>query len=259
MGFKSAINDLSKSLRRMIFVNMLFLTLGIIIVLMILGVETSKIVLSATLACLLLCTANFLLISNYCVRKTENTLNSSYENMENEYLYDELTKVYNRRAGMTRLNEEFARAKRNGLTFSIAMVDADHFKNINDTYGHIAGDKILTHIATSLKVGLRECDIVARYGGEEFLILLPDTGGKMAAMPLDRLRSRLANNTFSFNGLQIPVSISIGVATISPLDDDPLQVIHRADNALYAAKKSGRNKVVYRPQRQPLRPALSHV
>jgi diguanylate cyclase (GGDEF)-like protein len=259
MGFKSAINDLSKSLRRMIFVNMFFLTLGIIFVLLFFGVETSKIVLSAALAGVMLCTASFLLISSYCVRKTESTLTSSYETMENDYLYDELTKVYNRRAGLIRLNEEFSRAKRNGLTFSIAMVDADHFKNINDNYGHIAGDKILTHIASTLRVGLRECDIVARYGGEEFLILLPDTSGKMAALPLDRLRGKLANNAFAYNGLEIPVSISIGIATVAPLDDDPLQIIHRADNALYAAKKSGRNRVVFRQQKHDLRPALSHA
>jgi diguanylate cyclase (GGDEF)-like protein len=259
MGFKSAIDDLSKSLRRMIFVNMLFLALAIPFVLLILGVETSKIVLATALAGVLLCTTNFLLISNYCVRKTESTLTSSYETMENDYLYDELTKVYNRRAGLIRLNEEFARAKRNNSIFSIAMVDADHFKKINDSYGHIAGDNILTHIAATLRGGLRECDVVARYGGEEFLIILPDTGGKMASMPLDRLRGTLSNTTFDYNGKHIPVSISIGIATVSVNDDDPMQVINRADKALYAAKRSGRNRVVYDQKRPQLRPAFSQA
>jgi|WetSurMetagenome_2_1015567.scaffolds.fasta_scaffold00518_15 diguanylate cyclase len=259
MGLKSAIDDLSKSLRRMIFANMLFLALAIPFVLLILGVETSKIVVATALAGVLLCTTNFLLISNYYVRKTESTLTSSYESMENDYLYDELTKVYNRRAGLIRLNEEFARAKRNGSTFSIAMVDADHFKKINDNYGHIAGDKILTHIASSLRLGLRECDVVARYGGEEFLVLLPDTGGRMAAKPLDRLRSNLADKAVAYNDLHIAVSISIGIATVSANDDDPLQVLNRADKALYSAKRSGRNRVVYEQKTQRLCPALSHA
>jgi diguanylate cyclase (GGDEF)-like protein len=259
MGFKSAIDDLSKSLRRMIFVNMLFLALVIPFALMALGVETSKVAFAAGLAGVMICTANFLLISNYYVRKTENTLTSSYESMENEYLYDELTKVYNRRAGLMRLNEEFARAKRNNSIFSIAMVDADHFKKINDKYGHIAGDNILTHIASNLRGGLRECDVVARYGGEEFLIILPDTGGKMASMPLDRVRGKLSNDAFDYNDTQIPVSISIGIATVSVSDADPMQVINRADKALYSAKRSGRNRVVYEQRQPQLRPALSHA
>jgi diguanylate cyclase (GGDEF)-like protein len=259
MGIQSVINDLAKSLRRMIFVNMLVLTLVIPFVLMALGVETTKIAIITALAGLLLCAANFLFISSYCVRKTETTLNSSYESMQNDYLYDDLTKVYNRRAGLIRLNEEFARARRNGTTFSIAMVDADYFKKINDTYGHLAGDKILTHIAATLKSGLRECDVVIRYGGEEFLVLLPDTNSKMAALPLDRLRGRLSKNKFAYNGSQIPVSVSIGIAACSAHDEEPSQVIHRADTALYAAKRSGRNKVVYGQQRQNLRPALSNA
>ncbi len=259
MGFKSAINDLAKSLRRMIFVNMLVLTLIIPFVLLALGVETSKIALITATSGFILCAVNFLFISNYCVRKTEDTLTSSYESMQNDYLYDELTQVYNRRAGLIRLNEEFARAKRNNSTFSVAMVDADYFKKINDTYGHIAGDNILTHIAATLRAGLRECDVVIRYGGEEFLILLPETSSKTAAMPLDRLRSRLSKNKYAYQGYQIPVSISIGIATISALDDDPIQVVQRADNALYTAKKTGRNRVVYGQQNQDLRPALSHA
>jgi diguanylate cyclase (GGDEF)-like protein len=257
MGFKSAINDLAKSLRRMIFVNMLVLTLIIPFVLLALGVDTSKIAMITATSGFVLCAANFLFISSYCVRKTETTLTSSYESMQNDYLYDELTQVYNRRAGLIRLNEEFARAKRNNSAFSVAMVDADYFKKINDTYGHIAGDNILTHIASTLRGGLRECDVVIRYGGEEFLVLLPETSSKTAAMPLDRLRSRLSKNNYAYNGYQIPVSISIGIATISALDDDPAQVVHRADNALYTAKKTGRNRVVYGQQTQNFRPALS--
>ena len=259
MGFKSVINDLAKYLRRMIFVNMLVLTLIIPFVLLDLGLERSQIALIIATSGFILCAANFLFISGYCVRKTENSLTSSYESMQNDYLYDELTQVYNRRAGLIRLNEEFARAKRNNSTLTVAMVDADFFKKINDTYGHIAGDNILTHIAATLRAGLRECDVVIRFGGEEFLILLPETSSKTAAMPLDRLRSRLSKNKYAYRGCQIPVSISIGIATISALDEDPLSVVHRADNALYTAKRTGRNKVVYEQQNRTLRPALSHA
>jgi diguanylate cyclase (GGDEF)-like protein len=259
VGFKSVINDLSKSLKRMILVNMFVLTLLVPFVLLALGFEFSRVALFTAIAGFTLCASNLFFVSNYFVRKTESTLTSSYESMQNDYLYDDLTKVYNRRAGLIRLNEEFARAKRSGSTFSLAMVDADFFKKINDTYGHLAGDNILTHIASTLKDGMRECDIVTRYGGEEFLILLPDTGGNMASLPLDRIRNKLARNKFQYKGHQIPVSISIGIATFSSTDEDPLEVVHRADNALYSAKKSGRNKVVYGKQCQPLRPALSHA
>ncbi len=262
MGFKSVVDDLSKYLKRMILVNMLVLTLVIPIILIYLGVESSKVAVITALGGLFLCAANFLYISGYFVRKTESSLIISYASIQNDYLYDDLTKVYNRRAGLVRLNEEFSRAKRSGATLSVAMVDADHFKNINDSYGHIVGDKVLTHIASTLKSGLRECDIVARYGGEEFLILLPDTGGSQASQPLNRLRQRIAENTFVNDGLEIEMSVSIGIATISSSDEDPMEIVLRADNALYFAKKSGRNKVVYDRQdrrRSDLRPVMSHA
>jgi diguanylate cyclase (GGDEF)-like protein len=259
MGFKTVINDLAKYLKRMILVNMLVLTLIIPFILLALGVETSKIAVITALGGFLLCVANFFFISGYFVRKTESTLTSSYASFQNDYLYDDLTKVYNRRAGLIRLNEEFSRAKRNGSTFSVAMVDADHFKNINDTYGHIIGDKILTHIASTLKSGLRECDVVIRYGGEEFLILLPDTTARQASLPLNRLCQKLAENTFLHNASEIKISISIGIATISPFDEDSMDAVLRADNALYLAKRSGRNKVVYDLPQTDLLPAMSHA
>jgi diguanylate cyclase (GGDEF)-like protein len=139
------------------------------------------------------------------------------------------------------------------------MVDADHFKNINDTYGHIVGDNVLTHIASTLKSGLRECDVVIRYGGEEFLILLPDTTARQASLPLNRLRQRLAESAFLHNASKIKISISIGIATISPNDADSMDTVLRADNALYLAKRSGRNKVVYDRPQTGLHPVMSHA
>src|SRR5271157_4615209 len=208
MGFKTVINDLAKYLNRMILLNMLVLGVIVPAVLLCLGVTLSTVAIFTASGGFLLCAANLLFVNGYFVRKTESTLTASYASLEHDYLYDDLTKVYNRRAGLIRLNEEFARAKRNGSTLSVAMVDADRFKDINDTYGHLAGDKVLTYMASTLKSGLRECDIMIRYGGEEFLILLPDTCSSRAALPLDRLRSRLAERKFSHNNFEISLSIS---------------------------------------------------
>ncbi|HMK55845.1 MAG TPA: GGDEF domain-containing protein [Dissulfurispiraceae bacterium] len=259
MGLKTIIDDLSKYLKRMVFVNMLFFCLIIPVVLLYLGVETSSVAAITALGGMALCVANFYFISGFFVRKTETSLTMSYASIQNEYLYDDLTKVYNRRSGLVRLNEEFARAKRSGAKLSVAMVDADHFKNINDTYGHLVGDKVLTHIASTIKAELRECDIVIRYGGEEFLILLPDTHGTNASLPLDRLRRKLVDNRLSHDGMEIHASVSIGIATVSALDQDPMDAIRRADSALYSAKRLGRNRVFYDRRRRHLAPVLSNA
>ncbi|HMK61091.1 MAG TPA: GGDEF domain-containing protein [Dissulfurispiraceae bacterium] len=259
MGFKTIIDDLSKYLKRMVFFNMLVFCLIIPIVLLSLGVETSSVAALTAFGGMLLCMANFYFINGFFVRKTEISLTESYASIQNEYLYDDLTKVYNRRAGLVRLNEEFARAKRSGAKLSVAMVDADHFKNINDTYGHLIGDKVLAHIASTIKAELRECDIVIRYGGEEFLVLLPDTHGPNASLPLNRLRRKLADNKLRYNGLDIHVSVSIGVSTVSALDEDPMDTIRRADSALYSAKKLGRNRVFYDRRRRHLTPVFSNA
>ncbi len=259
MGFNSIIRNLAKYLNRMVLLNMLFLALIIPVVFIAIGAETSLVALITASGGFIICIANLLFINRYFVRKTESSLKTSYQSLQNDYLYDDLTKVYNRRAGLIRLNEEFARAKRNCSTLSVAMVDADHFKNINDTYGHLVGDKALIHIASILRAGLRECDIVVRYGGEEFLALLPDTTGSQAAQPLDRLRRRLVEQKF-FNGkAEISLSISIGIATLSTLDNNPMDVVERADKALYSAKRSGRNRVVYDRQIPAFSPALSEA
>ncbi len=261
MGFNSIIRDLAKYLNRMVLLNMLVLALIIPVVFIALGAETSLVALLSASGGFVICMANLLFINRYFMRKTESSLATSYESLQNDYLYDDLTKVYTRRAGMIRLNEEFARARRNCSTLSIAMVDADHFKNVNDTYGHLVGDKALVHIASVLKAGLRECDILVRYGGEEFLVLLPDTSSSRAALPLDRLRGRLAGQKFLNRNAEISLSISIGIATLSTLDKNPMDVIERADKALYAAKRSGRNRVVYDNDRQMsgFIPALSNA
>jgi len=259
MGINTIIRDLAKYLNRMVLLDMLFLALIIPVVFKALGAETSLVAVITASGGFIICIADLVFINRYFVRKTEYSLSTSYNSLQNDYLYDDLTKVYNRRAGLLRLNEEFARARRNCSTLSVAMVDVDHFKKVNDTYGHLVGDKALVHIASILKSALRECDILTRYGGEEFLVLLPDTTSGQAALPLDRLRNRLAEQKFFNSNAAISLSISIGIATLSALDDNPMDVIERADKALYSAKRSGRNRVVYDCQIPVFGPALSNA
>ena len=188
---------------------------------------------------------NHLFVRNVQLRKVGGELLSSYEKAQNDLLFDELTGLYSRRAGMERLREEFARSLRNRKLFSLAMVDVDHFKQVNDTYGHLAGDQVLKEIARSLKKEVRECDVVLRYGGEEFMVIMPETDRHQAIHPLQRLWKKFSNMVVSYDDLEIKVSVSIGVASMITGAEDMMTLINQADKALYNAKNSGRNRVVF--------------
>jgi diguanylate cyclase (GGDEF)-like protein len=131
------------------------------------------------------------------------------------------------------------RARRHHAVLSFLMVDLDHFKQVNDTYGHLNGDAVLAELGSILSTGLRESDVCARYGGEEFALILPETSVDGARTLAERLRARVASSTFP-GGLKL--TISVGVAST---DDAALftQLTDRADQALYAAKQGGRNQV----------------
>src|SRR6266851_4771428 len=158
---------------------------------------------------------------------------------EENALTDELTKLPNRRALAQRFLQETQRARRHRAGITFVMVDLDHFKQVNDTYGHLNGDAVLAELASILSTGLRESDVCARYGGEEFALILPETTEAGARTLAERIRAKVAAATFP-GGLKL--TISVGVAAT----EEPAlftQLIDRADQALYAAKQGGRNQV----------------
>ena len=157
---------------------------------------------------------------------------------------DELTRLANRRSLFERLAIEYERVQRNpGLRCCLLAIDIDHFKRVNDTWGHAAGDAVLRHVAQTMKQQTRRIDIAARIGGEEFIILLPDTSVENAQALAERIRASVENTPANTCGKQIAVTISIGLSAIHPEDRNDQQALERADLALYAAKHSGRNRI----------------
>ncbi|MFZ5723389.1 MAG: GGDEF domain-containing protein [Pseudomonadota bacterium] len=158
---------------------------------------------------------------------------------------DELTRVHNRRSIVDRLEREMARMRRSRAPLSVLLADLDHFKTINDTWGHPTGDRVLRAAAAALQDAVREYDAVGRYGGEEFLVVLPDASPEVARRVAERCRERLAAlRVQADNGDAVPVSGSIGLACNAARPDaDPDMLVQRADQALYRAKQNGRNRV----------------
>jgi len=167
------------------------------------------------------------------------------ENLQNLANTDSLTRLYNRRQIYPILQTELDRAARKKVPFSVLMMDIDHFKKFNDTYGHAGGDLLLAGFADKIRNAFREMDSAFRFGGEEFLVLLPETGGKEAMVPAERFRRLIAGSSCPMppDGQPVSVSISIGIAMYR--DGDTIDdVIRHADLAMYAAKNGGRNRVV---------------
>ncbi len=166
-----------------------------------------------------------------------------YEQVQQLSITDGLTEVYLRRYLEKRLKEEIDRSRRLRLTFSVAMVDVDFFKECNDKHGHLVGDIVLNKIAERLKASVREVDLIARYGGEEFCIVLPETKKDMAMTVSERLRKAVCARPINAYGEKINITVSVGVATF-PEDSDELgSLLEMADMALYKSKRSGRNRV----------------
>jgi diguanylate cyclase (GGDEF)-like protein len=173
-------------------------------------------------------------------------LNHAKEAMAFQANYDELTGLMNRRAVMKSMANELERSKRNLQPLYVCMCDIDHFKKINDTYGHLAGDAVLKEIAERFNTSLRPYDIFGRYGGEEFLIILSSKENHAQDI-FERIRQAIAGKPFTYEQAQLNVTISCGVTLYSPPTDqrNSTQLLTDADTALYEAKNGGRNRIVF--------------
>ena len=172
------------------------------------------------------------------------TLRKKNKELHELSITDSLTGLYNHKHLMETLDNEVARSKRHKHDFAVLVVDIDDFKEYNNTYGHLAGDEVISRLASVFKKSVRSCDYVARYGGEEFILVLPEIGPKDGVKAAERIRKKVVKEKFAGDGEPRGVTVSVGVASYPKDGDDPQAIIGRADAALYKAKESGRNQVV---------------
>jgi diguanylate cyclase (GGDEF)-like protein len=160
---------------------------------------------------------------------------------------DELTPTYNRRYFMQYLQQEFLRAQRSTATFSIAILDMDNFKQINDQWGHLAGDQVLREMTCMFRGYIRQADVFARYGGDEFIFLFPQTNRQEVQTWTERIYAAFAEKSIHVDEVEIQPLFSIGVAVFDPGVNDIDELLRRADQALYQAKRKGGNQFVQDP------------
>jgi len=154
---------------------------------------------------------------------------------------DSLTQLQNRRGFFDEFDAELARCMRHAVPFSLLLLDVDHFKLFNDSFGHSAGDEVLKKVAAILAANVRGTDIVGRYGGEEFIVLLPTTEVEGSLGVAERLREAIEAGPW----LERPITVSIGAATLDLVAENGLRLIEEADRSLYASKASGRNRTTH--------------
>jgi diguanylate cyclase (GGDEF)-like protein len=159
-------------------------------------------------------------------------------------IVDGLTQCFNKRYFLEFLEREMARGLRYGRPLSLMIFDLDHFKAVNDTHGHLAGDYVLRELAAAVRGRVRKEECLARYGGEEFVVVSPESGPERVRKFAEKLRAIVAARDFVFDDKKIPMTISVGVADMTPEMTDVSQFIKVADANLYLAKKQGRNCVV---------------
>jgi len=166
------------------------------------------------------------------------------EDLRDQATRDSLTRLWNRSSILNELGRELARSEREARPLGVVIVDLDHFKHINDTYGHLAGDAVLREAARRMQNSIRQYDSIGRYGGEEFLILFPGCSQDDCFAQADRLRRQLGQTEMAVNETSLRVTASFGVTIAMPGENWSQEaLIRRADEALYVAKKSGRNRV----------------
>ncbi|HZW00897.1 MAG TPA: GGDEF domain-containing protein [Candidatus Deferrimicrobium sp.] len=168
----------------------------------------------------------------------------SHDRLERLAALDPLTDAYNRRFGLVRLQEEFGRSMRVSGPLGVLMVDLDHFKAVNDTYGHLVGDRVLRAAAAAIRRVTREGDVLIRYGGEEFLVVVPGAGIEDVRELAERVRRAVAATEVMDGERRISVTASVGASTYPEHDvSSALELVEVADTALYASKESGRDRV----------------
>jgi diguanylate cyclase (GGDEF)-like protein len=177
------------------------------------------------------------------MKKEVDQVREKRKALEKEVLVDPLTGVANRRALRERLKNELCRFQRYRQFFSILLFDIDNFKEINDRYGHWAGDRCLKEIIKRIKPILRETDFFARWGGDEFVVIFPGTDLESAAAVGERLRKIIQNTRFVYHKQEISLTVSVGVTEIDGSDPTQEMIFNRVDKAMYKAKKDGRNRV----------------
>ena len=180
---------------------------------------------------------------NYSHRCFAYRLFCRNKSLQQMAMYDDLTGTYNRRQLIELAEREFKRALRHKTNLAVMMIDIDHFKQVNDTYGHLAGDQVLVRMTQELKTHLRTEDIAGRFGGDEFMIILPGTTPEKALDIADRIRHLVNQVGIDCAGEVICFSVSVGISTITSATGSLLELITDADQLLYSAKSSGRNQV----------------
>ncbi|MEP2186411.1 diguanylate cyclase, partial [Roseibium sp.] len=179
-------------------------------------------------------------------RRFQDKLRESYERSLSMALIDSLTGLYNRRYLETYLKGLMDNAVERRKPLALLMLDIDHFKAVNDTHGHLVGDKVLKSVAEALINSLRSVDMIARIGGEEFVVVMPDTSEEFAEAVAERLRHRVSETNVYCDGVEEPVTVNISIGLTMRTGDDKTveDLMQRADKALYGAKNAGRNRVV---------------
>lgn len=168
------------------------------------------------------------------------------EELREQATHDSLTRIWNRPAILEILQREVDRAARESVPLSVVMVDLDHFKSVNDTHGHVAGDAVLCEAVRRMQTSMRKYDAIGRYGGEEFLIVLPGCDRENSCKQAERLRAAISGEAMMLSDCAIAVAASFGVTTVSDASRvTPEQLVRAADDALYQAKREGRDRVVY--------------
>jgi diguanylate cyclase (GGDEF)-like protein len=168
-----------------------------------------------------------------------------YKKVQELSITDSLTQIYSRRYFLEKLEEEISRAKKFQLSFAFLMVDIDHFKKINDNYGHLVGDVILKEVAKAIKENVRQIDFMGRYGGEELSIILTETNKQDAGLITERIRQAVESRQIKAYDETLNTTVSIGVSVYPADATNSMALIDKADQALYRAKLSGRNKVCF--------------